>query len=107
VHDVLVRHVGVREDDLVDLLLDDDLLQLSLRPDRDPARIERAGERRRVDAVLDVRKLRRGERDDAELAAPAVDDVEVVEVAAGGAGDENPRPLHAESVCTPSGRTPR
>ena len=37
VHHVLVRHVRVREDDLVDLVLADDALEVGLREDRDPS----------------------------------------------------------------------
>ena len=46
VHHVLVRHVRVGEDDLVDLVLADQLLELGLRADRDAVGIELAGEQR-------------------------------------------------------------
>ena len=64
VHHVLVRHVGVGEDDLVDVVLTDQVGELGLRVDRDPFRIEVAGEERGIDAARDVGDLRRGERDD-------------------------------------------
>ena len=49
---------------------------------------------RRVDAPLDVRDLRRREGDHLVLLAAPVDEVEVVEVAAGRARDEHPCPGH-------------
>jgi hypothetical protein len=95
VHDVLVRHVRVGEDDFVDSALAHERLELFLRTDRDPVGIEAAGELGRVHAAVDVRDLCRGERDDVVFVAVAVDDVEVVEVSSCGAGDEDARPSHA------------
>ena len=100
VHHVLVRHVRVREDDLVDLVLADQVAQLGLGLDRDPVRIELTREERGIDATRDVRDLRRGERDDLVFLAPAVDDVEVVEVAPGRTRDQNPLSPHVYAVCT-------
>jgi hypothetical protein len=82
VHDVLVGHVGVGEHDLVDVLAPDELWQLVLGKDPDAVRVALAGERRRVDAAVDVRDLRRREGDDLDVLPAAVDDVEVVEVPA-------------------------
>jgi hypothetical protein len=86
---VLVRHVRVGEDDLVDVVALDQLLELGLGTDRDAVGVELPGQLRRVDAALDVRDLRRGERDHLELVTAAVDEVEVVEVAPGGSRDEH------------------
>ena len=97
-HHVLVRHVGVREDDLVDVVLADQVGELGLRVDRNPLRVEVAGEERWIDAACDVRDLRRSERDDLVVVTPAIDDVEVVKVAAGGARDQNLRP-HVYGLC--------
>ena len=90
VHHVLVGHVRVREDDLVHLVLADQVLELGLGADRDAVGVELAGEECRVDASRDVGDLRRSEGDDVVLVTAAVDDVEVVEVAAGRARDQNP-----------------
>ena len=72
----------------------DRALEVGLGPDRDPFRIQLAGELGRVDAPVDVGNLCRGEADDVERFSAAVDEVEVVEVAAGGARDEHSRPVH-------------
>ena len=42
VHHVAVVDIGVREDDLVDLVADDELREVFLRKDWDPLRVERA-----------------------------------------------------------------
>ena len=98
VHDVLVRHVGVGEDDLVHLVLAHDPLQLRLREDRDALLVAGPGERGRIDAAVDVRDLRRRERDHLGVVAAAVDDVEVVEVAARGSRDQHSSLGHARSI---------
>ena len=90
VHDVLVRDVRVCEDDLVHVLAAHEVGQLLLGKDRDPVRVAGAGQRSGVDASLDVRDLRRREGDHLDLVAPPVHDVEVVEVAAGCTGDDDP-----------------
>jgi len=48
----------------------------------------------RVHATLDVRDLRCGERDDLVVLAPAIDEVEVVEVASGRTGNQHPLSRH-------------
>ena len=95
VHHVLVRHVRVREDDVVDLMLPHELLERGLGQDRNPVRIQRTGELGRILAPVDVRDLRRGEGDHLALGPVPVDEVEVVEVASGSAGDQYPCPGHA------------
>ena len=95
VHDVFVRDVGVGEDDLVDVVQADKVLQLVLGADRNSLGVERARELGRIHAALDVRDLRRCEADDLVLLAPAVHDVEVVEVPPGRAGNQHSRPRHA------------
>ena len=92
VQHVLVGHVRVREDDLVHLVLADQLLELRLRMDRNPVGVELAREERGIDTPRDVWDLRCREGHDLELLASAIDDVEVVEVAAGRARDQDPRP---------------
>jgi hypothetical protein len=95
VHHVLVRDVRVREDDLVHVVPGDQLLELRLRRDRNPVRIQLARQLLRIDAPVDVRDLRRREGDDLVLLAAAVDEVEVVKVPTGRTCDENPCPCHA------------
>src|SRR6185312_17426785 len=90
VHDVLVRDVGVREDDLLGVVPGDDFLELLLGDDRDPYWVELAGERGGVDASVNVRDLRRREGDDLVLVSAAVDEVEIMEVPARGACDHDP-----------------
>jgi len=94
VHHVLVRHVRVREDDLVHLVLADQVSELVLRVDRDSVRVEIARQERGIDAARDIRDLRRGEGDNVVFLAAPVDDVEVVEVATGRTCDENSLAFH-------------
>ena len=79
----------------VDLVLTDELLERGLGQDRNPFRIQRPGELGRILAPVDVRNLRRSERDDLALGPVPVDEVEVVKVASGSAGDQHPCPGHA------------
>ncbi len=88
-HHVLVRDVGVSEDHIVHVEVDDQARELVFLMDRDAVRIALPGEDRRIRAVVDVGDLRRGERDDLGLGIVSVDDVEVVEVAAGGSHDQD------------------
>ena len=97
-HHVLVRHVGVGEDNIVDVVLADQVGELGLGPDRDPFGIELARQEWGIDAPCDVGDLRRRERDDVVLVAVSIDDVEVVEVAAGRARDQDLRP-HVYELC--------
>ncbi len=102
VHDVLVGHVAVGEDDPVDLLGREDPVELVLRDDRDARRVERTGELRRVATPGDAGDLGRREGDDLDARVVAVDDVEVVEVAPGGPHDHDLRAVHGSSA--PPGR---
>src|SRR6185503_14923217 len=74
----------------VDVLLADEARERALVVDRDAVRIAVAGELLRIGAVVDERDLRRGEGDDLVLGSAAVRHVEVVEVAACRAHDEDP-----------------
>ena len=100
VHHVLVGHVGIGEDDLVDALVADQGGELVLRPDRDALRVEVACQLGGIDATVDVRDLRRRERDDLVLLTASVNEVEVVEVAAGGPRNHYSRPRHVYGLCT-------
>ena len=93
-HHVLVGHVRVREDDLVDPVRADKSLELAFGPDGDAVGVQVACERRRIDAAVDVGDLGRGEGDHFVLLAAAVDEVEVVEVAAGRSHDQYPGSGH-------------
>jgi len=62
--------------------------------DRDALRVELAGQRRRIQSIVDVRNLVGGERDDVVPGIGAIDDVEVVEVAPGGAHDDRADAFH-------------
>ena len=75
-------------------MLGDDLLELGLGPDRDADRIPVPGELVRIDAAVDVRDLGGREGDDLVLRGVAEEDVEVVEVAAGGADDHHTLRIH-------------
>ena len=86
-HHVFVGKVRVGEDDLVDAFLADDVLELVLGPDADAFGIQRAGQRRRIDAAGDARYLRRGEGDDVRVRVAPVHDVEVVEIPSSGTHD--------------------
>ena len=88
-HHGLVLEIRVSEDDLVDVVLVDELRQLLLGPDRDPVRVQRAGERGRIDAVVDAGDLRRREGDDVGVRIVAEGDVEVVKVASAGSHDDD------------------
>ncbi len=89
VHHVLVRDVGVREDHVVHVQVDDQPPELVLLVDRDAAGVAVPREDGGVRSVIDVGDLGRGERDDVGLGVVPVDDVEVVEVAAGGSHDQD------------------
>ena len=95
VHDVLVGDVRVREHDLVGVLTEYDFGELLLGDDGDPLRVPGARELGRIHPTVDVRDLRRGEGDHLDVLTLAKRDVEVVEVAACGAGDHDPG--HADS----------
>ena len=99
-HHVLVRDVRVREDDLVDALVADEPLELVLGDDRDPGGVAVARQLGRVDAAVDVRDLGGGERDDLDVLAAPVEEVEVVKIAPGGADDDDPCGIHEYGVCT-------
>jgi len=98
VHHELVGHVAVGEDDPVDLLAGEDLLQLGLRDDVDAVRVERPGELRRVPTVIDPGNLGGREGDNLDAGVVAVDDVEVVEVAPGGAHDHDLCAVHGRPL---------
>jgi hypothetical protein len=84
-----MRHIRVGEHDLVDTLTRDDVCELFLRDDRYPLRITVPRKFGRIAAAVDVGDLGRSEGHDLDVLAAAERNVEVVEVAAGGAGDDD------------------
>jgi hypothetical protein len=81
---------SVREDDLVDRLLADEALEGGLRFDGNPGRITGARQFGRVAPTGDARDLGGRERHHPDPGIVAVDDVEVLKVAAGRAPNEDP-----------------
>jgi len=78
-------------------VLADDVLEIRFGQNRDALRIQRAGQRRGVLPVVDVRNLRGGEGDDVVAGIAAIDDVEIVEIAPGGAHDDGTDGFHRTS----------
>ena len=70
-------------------------LERRLRQDRNPVGVQRARKLDRIAPAVDVRDLRRGERDHVVLGPVPVDEVEVVEVAARGTRDQDSSSSHA------------
>jgi len=89
VKDIVVVHVGVREDDLVDIEPHDQGRQVLLREDRDAVGVEGTCEGRGEPPALDAGDLRRGETPHADARVVLVPDEEVEEVAARGPHDED------------------
>ncbi len=79
-HDVLVGHVAVGEDDLVDTFLSYEVVERVLGNDGNAVRVEGAGQFSGIHAPVDARNLGGGEGHDLGLRIVAVDHVEVVEV---------------------------
>src|SRR5574343_865729 len=96
-HDLDVRQVAVGEDDLFDLMGVAKGLKLAFVRDGDAVRVAGAGELRRVGAPGDACDLSRGESDDLDGRIVAIDCVEIVKVASGGAHDEDAGTVHGES----------
>src|SRR5207245_3465765 len=88
-------HARVREDARLGIERLDEPRELLFGKNRDPVRIDFPREGRGVLPSLDSRNLRRGKRDDAVRRIVAEIDVEIVEVAACGAEDDDlPRLRH-------------
>ena len=93
VHEVFVFHVAVGEDDHIDFVLANDTFHLVFFDDRDPLGIFLACEGGGIGLVGDIGDLGGGEGDDLVLRVVAEDNVEVMEVPAG--GSENQYFFHA------------
>jgi len=90
VHDGLVGHVAVGEDDLIGPEVAHEPRQVGLGMDGDALGITRPRQLRRIAAALDVRDLGGGEGHHLGAGVVAEDRVEVVEVAARGSHDDDP-----------------
>ncbi len=99
VHDGLVGDVAVGEHDRLDPFVADHPLELLLGEDRDPGRMELARQLGRIAPSGDARDLGRGEGHDLDGRIVPVGDVEVVEVAPGGAHDQDSPSAHDGLLC--------
>ena len=88
VHHIFMRHIAVGEDDLVHLVLVDQVDQFALGVDRDAFWVQLASQFGRVGAAFDIGDLGGGESDHLVIRVVAEEDVEIVEVASGGAHDQ-------------------
>ena len=88
VHHVLVRHVGIGEDDLFGLVRANQVGQFLFGADRNSLGIEAARQFGGEDATLDIRDLRGGEGHHLVVLVAAKEGVEVVEVASSGPHDD-------------------
>jgi hypothetical protein len=89
VHDVLVTDVAVGEDNLVDAQPPDEVLPLVLGVDGDAGGVQAARELGRIAATGNVGDLCGSEGDNLVLRVISVDQVEVVEVAASRAENQD------------------
>jgi hypothetical protein len=89
-HDVLVRHVAVREDDFIDNAGTAKLVEFGLVDNRYAIRIEPASELGRISPPRDSGYLSRCKSDNLAPRIIAIDDVEVVKIATRSAEDYDP-----------------
>ena len=94
-HQVLMRNIAVGKHHNIDGVLVDQVFQLRLLDNGNAIRVKRPGQWGRVAPVGDIGDLGGGKGHHAELGTVAKQHVEVVEIAPGGAQDQNP--LHAAS----------
>lgn len=102
-HDRRVRDIAVGEHHPVHALAQAERLQLRLIDDRDAVRVPRSRERARVASIAEPGNLGLGERDHVHLWVVTVDHVEVMEVAAGRAEDDDPG-RHDQDAATSDAR---
>ena len=103
-HHLLVRHVAVGEDDLVEPR-PADVFEPRLVDDWNAVGIERASQGRRIAAPADAGDLGRREGDHFERRVVAIDHVEIVEVAARGAENDDASPCAFRCSRCGSGRS--
>ena len=80
---MLMRHVAVREHDIVDRQFPDQVCEFGLGINRDACRIMRTRERRWISTRRNARYLGGGKRDYAIARVSAKAHVEIVKIAAG------------------------
>ncbi|HTP90697.1 MAG TPA: hypothetical protein VMJ52_03115 [Xanthobacteraceae bacterium] len=90
VHDVLVPDVAVGEYDLIHSLRPAQRFKLRLSYDGNAMRIERARKSGRISPAADARYLRGGKCQNFNCRIVAIDDIEVVKIAAGRTHDDDP-----------------
>ena len=88
-HHLFVRHIAIGEDHLIDRLGAADVLERAFILDGDAIGIEFAGQRRRITPPGDAGDLRGGEGDHPHRGIIAIDHIEIVEIAPGGAEDQD------------------
>ena len=98
-HHVLVGDIAIGKHDLVHGLGAAQRFQLRFLDDGNAARIERTGKRSRINSAGDARDLRRSERHNFSCGVVAVDHIEIMKIAAGGADDDDPAAPSRRSVC--------
>jgi len=97
-HDVLMGHIGISEDDLIDLMFPDQVYQRILRHDRDTLGVQAAGQLSRVGSAFNIRNLCSRECHHLVVLVVAEIDIEVVKVAAGRAHDNHTTPFHEAPI---------
>ena len=102
-HHVLVRHIGVSEDYLADIILLNKLCKLRFRGDRDASGVKPAGQLPWVAAPFDIWDLRGRKCHDLIAIVIAEIGVEVVEVAPRSTHDNSPNLLHRSQLLSAIG----
>ena len=90
VHERFMGDITVRKDDPLNMLGPDQAIEILFRMDRDPGRIQGAGQRRGIETVINVWNLRGGEPHDPIVRIIAKQHVEVMEISPGGSHDQYP-----------------
>ena len=88
-HDRLVRNIAVSKDDLVNGKLPDQVNEFIFGKNRDTIGVEWARQHGRIGASFDIWNLRRGKGDNLAGQVIAKDKIEIVEISARRAHDEN------------------
>ena len=88
--DVIEMHVGIREYDLVDGVIGQQVFEFLFRMDRDTLRVPGTRQFGRVTAIVNMGNLCRRECDDVDVPGIPVAAVEQVEVPTSGPHDDDP-----------------
>ena len=98
VHHVFVSDVAVGKDHFIHTVLDDDVAKIFLGQDGNTLGVKIAGQHGRVFAAVNIGNLSSGESDDFDFLVVAIEDVEVMEVAARRAHDDDSLARHFGSL---------